>query len=141
MFSTLFVPCIKSSIKIRMNVVFYVKIFMLKTTMLDLIHIKKDYYVDKKPFAALKDLSISFKGVGFVAILGPSGCGKATTLNIIGGLDHYTSGDLLSMANPRRILKILTGTPIEMSRLDSFSNLIILFLIRMSFLMLKLLCF
>ena len=63
--------------------------------MLDLIHIKKDYYVDKKPFAALKDLSISFKEVGFVAILGPSGCGKTTTLNIIGGLDHYTSGDLL----------------------------------------------
>ncbi len=63
--------------------------------MLDLIHIKKDYYVDKKPFAALKDLSVSFGEVGFVAILGPSGCGKTTTLNIIGGLDHYTSGDLL----------------------------------------------
>lgn len=63
--------------------------------MLDLIHIKKDYYVDKKPFHALKDLSVSFGETGFVAILGPSGCGKTTTLNIIGGLDHYTSGDLL----------------------------------------------
>lgn len=63
--------------------------------MLDLIHIKKDYYIDKKPFCALKDLNVSFPESGFVAILGPSGCGKTTTLNIIGGLDHYTSGDLL----------------------------------------------
>ena len=63
--------------------------------MLDLIHIKKDYYVDKKPYPALKDLTVSFGESGFVAILGPSGCGKTTTLNIIGGLDHYTSGDLL----------------------------------------------
>lgn len=63
--------------------------------MLDLIHIKKDYYIDKKPFSALKDLNVSFPENGFVAILGPSGCGKTTTLNIIGGLDHYTSGDLL----------------------------------------------
>lgn len=63
--------------------------------MLDLINIKKDYYIDKKPYTALKDLNISFEDNGFVAILGPSGCGKTTTLNIIGGLDHYTSGDLL----------------------------------------------
>ena len=63
--------------------------------MLDLIHIQKNYYIDKKPFPALKDLNVSFGETGFVAILGPSGCGKTTTLNIIGGLDHYTSGDLL----------------------------------------------
>lgn len=63
--------------------------------MLELRHIKKDYYVDKKAYPALKDVSIAFEDVGFVAILGPSGCGKTTLLNIIGGLDHYTSGDLL----------------------------------------------
>lgn len=63
--------------------------------MLDLIHIRKQYYVDKKPFDALKDLTVSFAEKGFVCILGPSGCGKTTTLNIIGGLDHYSSGDLL----------------------------------------------
>lgn len=63
--------------------------------MLDLINIKKDYYVDKKPYTALDDLNLSFGDNGFVAILGPSGCGKTTTLNIIGGLDHYTNGDLL----------------------------------------------
>ncbi len=63
--------------------------------MIDLIHIRKDYYIDKKPFSALKDINISFADTGFVSILGPSGCGKTTTLNIIGGLDHYTNGDLL----------------------------------------------
>jgi putative ABC transport system permease protein len=57
--------------------------------------IKKDYYVDKKPYPALKGISIAFPKCGFISILGPSGCGKTTLLNIIGGLDHYTSGDLL----------------------------------------------
>ena len=63
--------------------------------MLELKNIHKDYYVDKKPVTAIKDLSLAFADHGFVAILGPSGCGKTTLLNIIGGLDHYTSGDLL----------------------------------------------
>jgi putative ABC transport system permease protein len=63
--------------------------------MLELRHIHKDYLVDKKPFTALKDLNLCFEDKGFIAILGPSGCGKTTLLNIIGGLDHYTSGDLL----------------------------------------------
>jgi putative ABC transport system permease protein len=62
--------------------------------MLELIHIYKDYYIDKKPFHALKDVNLFFPKVEFCAILGPSGCGKTTTLNIIGGLDRYTSGDL-----------------------------------------------
>ena len=62
---------------------------------LELRHVKKDYFVDKKPFTAIHDLSLSFPKKGFVAILGPSGSGKTTLLNIIGGLDHYTSGDLL----------------------------------------------
>lgn len=63
--------------------------------MLELRHIHKDYLVDKKPFTALKDLNLCLEDKGFIAILGPSGCGKTTLLNIIGGLDHYTSGDLL----------------------------------------------
>lgn len=63
--------------------------------MLQLSHIKKDYYVDKKPFTALKDISLTFPDKGFVSVLGPSGCGKTTLLNIIGGLDHYTAGDLV----------------------------------------------
>jgi putative ABC transport system permease protein len=63
--------------------------------MLQLSHIKKDYYVDKKPFTALKDISLTFPDKGFVSVLGPSGCGKTTLLNIIGGLDHYTEGDLV----------------------------------------------
>ena len=62
---------------------------------LELVHIKKDYYVDKKPFTAIKDLSCCFPKKGFVAILGHSGSGKTTLLNIIGGLDQYTEGDLL----------------------------------------------
>ena len=66
-----------------------------KGTSLVLSHIKKDYYIDGKPFTALQDISLAFPKRGFVAILGPSGCGKTTMLNIIGGLDHYTSGDLL----------------------------------------------
>ena len=43
---------------------------------------------------ALKNVSINFRANEFAAILGPSGSGKTTLLNIIGGLDHYTSGDL-----------------------------------------------
>ena len=66
-----------------------------KKVMLELRHIKKDYYVDKKPFTAIKDLSVCFPSRGFVAVLGHSGSGKTTLLNIIGGLDHYTEGDLL----------------------------------------------
>jgi putative ABC transport system permease protein len=60
-----------------------------------LLDVKKDYYIDKKPFPALKGVTIAFPSKGFISILGPSGCGKTTFLNIIGGLDHYTAGDLL----------------------------------------------
>ncbi len=61
---------------------------------LKLIDIKKDYKVADTVVNALKGVSISFRKNEFVSILGPSGCGKTTLLNIIGGLDHYTSGDL-----------------------------------------------
>lgn len=66
-----------------------------KEVSIRLIDIKKDYYVDKKPFTAIKHLSLCFPRVGFVSILGESGSGKTTLLNIIGGLDKYTEGDLL----------------------------------------------
>lgn len=63
--------------------------------MLQLREIKKDYVTASETVAALKGVSISFRQKEFVSILGPSGCGKTTLLNIIGGLDHYTSGDLI----------------------------------------------
>ena len=63
--------------------------------MLELKEIKKNYYVGEETVEALKGVSIKFRKNEFVSILGPSGCGKTTMLNIIGGLDRYTSGDLL----------------------------------------------
>ncbi len=63
--------------------------------MLQLKDIKKDYVTSSETVHALKGVSISFRKKEFVSILGPSGCGKTTLLNIIGGLDHYTSGDLV----------------------------------------------
>lgn len=64
--------------------------------MLVLKNIVKDYTLGQKDaLRALKSINISFEKSGFVSILGPSGCGKTTLLNIIGGLDKYTSGDLL----------------------------------------------
>ena len=63
--------------------------------MLQLQHISKVYYTENQEFHALKDISIRFRENEFVSILGQSGSGKTTLLNIIGGLDQYTSGDLL----------------------------------------------
>lgn len=63
--------------------------------MLQLKKIKKDYYVADTTVEALKGIDITFRDNEFVSVLGPSGCGKTTLLNIIGGLDHYTSGDLI----------------------------------------------
>ena len=63
--------------------------------MLVLQNIKKDYIIGGKPFTALHDINLRFEKSEFVAILGPSGCGKTTLLNLIGGLDQYTSGDLI----------------------------------------------
>ena len=62
--------------------------------MLNLKSIRKDYVTSSETVHALKGVSISFRKTEFVSILGPSGCGKTTLLNIIGGLDHYTDGDL-----------------------------------------------
>lgn len=63
--------------------------------MLELKQIVKDYQAGDTAVHALKSVSIRFRRHEFVAVLGPSGCGKTTLLNIIGGLDQYTSGDLV----------------------------------------------
>lgn len=63
--------------------------------MLDLKHIKKYYTVGDTTTKALDDVSIPFREKEFVSILGASGSGKTTMLNVIGGLDRYDSGDLL----------------------------------------------
>ncbi len=63
--------------------------------MLQLKNIVKHYTAGDTTVKALKGISIDFKESEFVSILGPSGCGKTTLLNIVGGLDRYTSGDLI----------------------------------------------
>lgn len=63
--------------------------------MLELRDIKKNYGTSEEKVEALKGVSIKFRESEFVSILGQSGCGKTTLLNIIGGLDRYTSGDLI----------------------------------------------
>ena len=63
--------------------------------MLELKNIRKDYVTSSETVQALRGVDIAFRDREFVSILGPSGCGKTTLLNIIGGLDRYTSGDLV----------------------------------------------
>ena len=63
--------------------------------MLELRRIVKDYRTGDTNVRALAGISLRFRKNEFVSILGPSGCGKTTLLNIIGGLDQYTSGDLI----------------------------------------------
>ncbi|MBR4420075.1 MAG: ATP-binding cassette domain-containing protein, partial [Clostridia bacterium] len=63
--------------------------------MLVLKDIVKNYYAGGEVVHALKGVNINFRKNEFVAVLGPSGCGKTTLLNIVGGLDKYTSGDLV----------------------------------------------
>ena len=63
--------------------------------MLSLKNITKNYVMGDSEVRALKGVSIDFRENEFVSILGQSGCGKTTMLNIIGGLDRYTDGDLV----------------------------------------------
>ncbi len=63
--------------------------------LLKLKNIKKDYVTGNEKVHALKGIDLEFRDHEFVSILGPSGCGKTTLLNIIGGLDDYTTGDLI----------------------------------------------
>ncbi|MBR1677110.1 MAG: ABC transporter ATP-binding protein/permease [Clostridia bacterium] len=63
--------------------------------MLELKNIVKEYVTADEKVLALKGVSLKFRKSEFVSVLGPSGCGKTTLLNIVGGLDRYTSGDLI----------------------------------------------
>ena len=63
--------------------------------MLEIKQIIKDYDSGNEVVHALRGITLSFRENEFVSILGQSGCGKTTLLNIVGGLDHYTSGDLV----------------------------------------------
>ena len=63
--------------------------------MLKLRNIVKVYKTGDMTVRALDDVSIDFRNSEFVSILGHSGCGKTTLLNLIGGLDHYTTGNLI----------------------------------------------
>ncbi len=63
--------------------------------MLILENVKKVYVTGDTSVTALQGISLKFRDSEFVSILGPSGCGKTTLLNLIGGLDHYTSGNLI----------------------------------------------
>jgi|GEM_PF-339353 len=63
--------------------------------MIELLHLHKHYPMDGHTVHALNDLTLSLPKKGFVFIVGPSGCGKTTLLNVIGGLDHPTSGQVI----------------------------------------------
>ena len=63
--------------------------------MLRLDNITKEYITGDSKVEALKGITLQFRKSEFVSILGQSGCGKTTLLNIIGGLDRYTTGDLV----------------------------------------------
>ncbi|MDD3947762.1 MAG: ABC transporter ATP-binding protein, partial [Clostridia bacterium] len=73
--------------------------------MLKLNDIKKDYQVGADTIHAIRNLNIAFRKNEFVSILGPSGCGKTTLLNIVGGLDQYTSGDLIIEGKSTKLFK------------------------------------
>lgn len=73
--------------------------------MLSLKNIVKEYVSGDATVQALKGISIDFRESEFVSILGQSGCGKTTTLNIIGGLDHYTEGDLIINGKSTKMFK------------------------------------
>lgn len=77
--------------------------------MLQLKNIVKTYVTGDLEQKALKGVSISFRENEFVSILGQSGSGKTTMLNIIGGLDRYTSGDLIINGVSTKNTKMLTG--------------------------------
>ena len=70
-------------------------IFLEEMLMLQLNNIIKTYVTGAERVEALKGVSLEFRKSEFVSILGQSGCGKTTLLNIIGGLDRYTAGDLV----------------------------------------------
>ena len=70
--------------------------------MLKLTKITKVYASGETRVEALRGISLAFRKSEFVAVLGPSGCGKTTLLNIVGGLDHYTDGELMIQGRSTR---------------------------------------
>ena len=94
--------------------------------MLRLKDIRKTYESGGVNVPALKGINLNFRKSEFVSILGQSGCGKTTLLNIIGGLDRYTSGDLIIAANQQKITLIKIGTVIVTTPLVLFSKIITL---------------
>lgn len=91
---------------------------------LELKDIKKDYKLADNVVPALKGVSMAFRHNEFVSILGPSGCGKTTMLNIIGGLDQYTSGDLIIKGQSTKNLKVEIGIHIATIQLVLFFRVI-----------------
>lgn len=73
--------------------------------MLQLKDIVKEYPTGETKVKALKGISVAFRKNEFVSVLGPSGCGKTTLLNLIGGLDQYTTGDLIIRGRSTRHYK------------------------------------
>ena len=72
--------------------------------MIEIKSLRKEYVSEKTSLCALSDLSLSFPKVQFVSVLGPSGCGKTTLLNCLGGLDSFTSGDILIDGKSLRLM-------------------------------------
>ena len=73
--------------------------------MLELKNITKEYAVGNDKVKALGGVTLGFRESGLISILGQSGCGKTTLLNIIGGLDRYTDGDLIIDGRSTRFFK------------------------------------
>ena len=73
--------------------------------MLRLENITKEYVTGDSKVEALKGITLQFRKNEFVSILGQSGCGKTTLLNLIGGLDRYATGDLVINGNSKKDFK------------------------------------
>ena len=101
--------------------------------MLKLCDIKKDYIAGDQIVHALKGINLEFRESEFVAILGHSGCGKTTMLNIVGGLDHYTSGDLIINGKSTKDFSDADWDAYRTIPSVLYSRAIILFLIRRFF--------
>ena len=81
--------------------------------MLSLVDVRKEYGEGDGAVVALRSVSLSFRENEFVSILGPSGCGKTTLLNIIGGLDHYTSGDLVIRGGSLGVIQAIAAAALD----------------------------
>lgn len=63
--------------------------------MIELKNLTKTYKLKSGDVQALKDINLTLPDKGMVFVLGKSGCGKSTLLNVLGGLDNYTSGEII----------------------------------------------